>query len=256
MSGLDPRVEGLLAAQAERREVDRIDPEGRLDEAEAYRLQFQGVDRRIAQGERIVGLKTGLTSRAKQETMGVRQPILGHMFASSVVPAGGSIACAELIHPRAEPEIAFRLVEDLPAGAGLSRMRAAAPLALPAIEVVDSRFRDFKFGFADVVADNTSASRVVFGEPVPVAADADLRLVGMNYLVNGEIVATAAGAAILGDPWEALAWLAKRASELGRPLTAGQTVLAGALSDAFAVKPGDAVEVRFDRLGSVGVRFV
>jgi len=253
---LDARVRTLIDAVDQRREIDRIDPEGRLSEEEAYRLQFQGVDYRIAAGDSVIGLKTGLTSRAKQDTMGVRQPILGHILASSVVPEGASVVCGELIHPRAEPEIAFVLDRGLEGPVTAAQACRATALVMPAVEIIDSRFLNFRFGLGDVIADNTSASRVIFGSVSIRPTDADLRLLGMVYSKNGEVVSTAAGAAVLGNPWEALAWLARRASELGRPLQAGQMVLAGALADAVFVNPGDSVRVEFALMGSLSVSFV
>lgn len=254
-AALDRRVALLLAAERERREVDRIDPEGTVGEEEAYRLQFAGVAEKLAQGESIVGFKTGLTSRAKQRTMGVSQPILGHMFASAIVANGATVETGPLIHPRAEPEIAFRLARDLPGTTDVAAAQAATATVMPALEIIDSRYRDFKFGLADVIADNTSAARAILGPETPVATAGELRLVGMAYSKNGEVIATAAGAAILGDPWEALAWLATRAAALGRPLRAGHVVLAGALTDAAFIAPGDVVRVEFDRLGTLDARF-
>jgi 2-oxo-3-hexenedioate decarboxylase len=253
---LDPRIETLLAAEAERREVDRIDPEGALSEDEAYRLQFQAIDHRVAGGDAVIGLKTGLTSRAKQETMGVRQPIFGHILASTVIPEGAPVRCAELIHPRAEPELAFLLDQDLAGPVTAAQACNATALVFPAVEIIDSRFANFRFGMGDVIADNTSAARVIFGSISLLPTDADLRLMGMIYTKNGIIESTAAGAAILGNPWEALAWLARRAWELGRPLKAGQMVLAGALADAVFVNPGDNVRVEFAQLGGLTVSFV
>ena len=255
MSALDPRTAILLAAERERREVERIDPQNQVGEEEAYRLQFEAIADKLARGETIVGLKTGLTSKAKQQTMGVLQPILGHLLASGVVANGGTVDTAPLIHPRAEPEIAFRLARDLDGPTSLAQARAATATVMPALEIIDSRFKDFKFGLADVIADNTSAARVVLGPETPVSGDYELRLVGMVYSKNGEVMATASGAAILGDPWEALAWLATRAAGLGRPLRAGQVVLAGALTDAVFIRPGDSVRVEFDRLGVLDARF-
>ena len=253
---IDARVRILLDAAEQRREVDRIDPEGALTEDEAYALQLQYVDSRVAAGDLVVGLKTGLTSRAKQETMGVRQPILGHVLASSVVPEGAPVVCSELIHPRAEPEIAFVLERGLEGPVTAAQACHATALVFPAVEIIDSRFLNFRFGLGDVIADNTSAARVIFGSASIRPTDADLRLLGMIYSKNGEVQSTAAGAAVLGNPWEALAWLARRAWELGRPLQAGQMVLAGALADAVFVNPGDNVRVEFDRLGSLSVSFV
>jgi 2-oxo-3-hexenedioate decarboxylase len=252
---LDPRVETLLRAEAEHLEVERIDPDGALSEDDAYHLQFQAIDHRIGQGDAVIGLKTGLTSRAKQETMGVHQPIFGHILASTVIPEGAPVSCAELIHPRAEPELAFLLERDLEGPVTAAQACNATALVFPAVEIIDSRFANFRFGLTDVIADNTSAARVIFGSISVRPTDLDLRLIGMVYTKNGLVESTAAGAAILGNPWEALAWLARRASELGRPLKAGHMVLAGALADAVFVKPGDNVRVEFDRLGSLTVAF-
>jgi 2-oxo-3-hexenedioate decarboxylase len=252
---IDSRVRTLLDAMHERREVERIDPEGALSEADAYALQLQYVDTLIAGGDQVVGLKTGLTSRAKQETMGVMQPILGHVMASTVVPEGAPVVCSELIHPRAEPEIAFVLERGLEGPVTAAQACAATALVIPAVEIIDSRFLNFRFGLGDVIADNTSAARVIFGSIGIKPTETDLRLIGMVYSKNGEVQSTAAGAAVLGNPWEALAWLARRASELGRPLQAGQMVLAGALADAVFVNPGDNVRVEFDGLGSLSVSF-
>jgi 2-oxo-3-hexenedioate decarboxylase len=252
---LDPRVETLLKAEAERREIERIDPDGALSEEEAYRLQFAAIDYKVAHGDPVVGLKTGLTSVAKQKTMGVHQPIFGHILASSVVPEGVPVNCAELIHPRAEPELAFLLEDDLAGPVTAAQACHATALVFPAVEIIDSRFANFRFGFGDVIADNTSAARVIFGSVSILPTDQDLRLIGMVYTKNGLVESTAAGAAILGNPWEALAWLARRASDLARPLKAGQMVLAGALADAVFVNPGDNVRVEFDGLGALTVSF-
>ncbi len=253
---LDPRVEALLAAEATRTEIERIDPEGALTEDEAYALQFQLIDHRVAQGDALIGLKTGLTSQAKQKTMGVHEPIFGHLLASTVVPEGEPVHCGPLIHPRAEPELAFLLSDDLEGPVTAAQALYATATVFPAVEIIDSRFANFRFGFGDVIADNTSAARVIFGSVSVLPTELDLRLIGMVYSKNGVVESTAAGAAILGNPWEALAWLARRASQLGRPLRAGQMVLAGALADAVFVNPGDNVRVEFDNLGALGVAFV
>ena len=253
---LDPRVDTLLKAEAQRVEVERIDPDGALSEDEAYGLQFMGIDYKVSQGDVVVGLKTGLTSVAKQKTMGVHQPIFGHIMASTVVPEGVPVNTAELIHPRAEPELAFLLNDDLDGPVTAAQACHATALVFPAVEIIDSRFANFRFGLGDVIADNTSAARVIFGSISIQPTDQDLRLIGMVYTKNGLVESTAAGAAILGNPWEALAWLARRASELGRPLHAGQIVLAGALADAVFVHPGDNVRVEFDGLGALTVSFV
>jgi 2-oxo-3-hexenedioate decarboxylase len=187
--------------------------------------------------------------------MGVDKPIFGHIMASSVVPEGEPVVCGDLIHPRAEPEIAFLLERDLAGPVTAAQACHATALVFPAVEIIDSRFLNFRFGFTDVIADNTSASRVIFGSNSIRPTDADLRLIGMVYSKNGNVESTAAGAAVLNNPWEALAWLARRASALGRPLKAGQMVLAGALADALFVAPGDDVRLEFAGLGSLVVNF-
>jgi 2-oxo-3-hexenedioate decarboxylase len=172
-----------------------------------------------------------------------------------VIPEGVAVNCAELIHPRAEPELAFLLEDDLEGPVTAAQACYATALVFPAVEIIDSRFANFRFGLGDVIADNTSASRVIFGSASIRPTDQDLRLIGMVYTKNGLVESTAAGAAILGNPWEALAWLARRASQLGRPLKAGHMVLAGALADAVFVNPGDNVRVEFDGLGALTVPF-
>ena len=178
---LDARVPTLIQAEADRREIERIDPDSALSEDEAYALQFQCIDYKVARGDVVVGLKTGLTSKAKQATMGVHQPILGHILASSVVPEGGPVRCAELIHPRADPEIAFLLDRDLEGPVTAAQACNATALVFPAVEIIDSRFANFRFGLTDVIADNTSAARVIFGSASIRPTDADLRLIGMIY---------------------------------------------------------------------------
>lgn len=252
---MDPRTALLLAAERGRYAVDRIDPDGLVSEAEAYRLQFEGVADRVSRGDAVIGLKAGLTSRAKQKTMGVDQPILGQMLASGVHRSGASIDLSGLFQPRAEPEIAFRIGRDIDGPVDAREVRSHVAAVMAGVEILDSRYKNYKFGHADVIADNTSAAKSVFGPETPVEAAGDLRLIGMVMSLNDEVVATAAGAAILGDPWESLAWLASRAAALGIPLRAGQLVLAGALTDASPIKAGDRVRVEFDGLPTLEASF-
>ena len=248
-------AERLLAAQANGTAIDRIDPDARLSEDEAYQVQFALVEAKLRQGDSVIGLKTGLTSVAKQQAMGVAQPVLGHLLASSLVQEGEPVSVAGLIHPRAEPELAFVLGRDIEAPVNAVGAREAVESVLPGIEIIDSRFRDFRFGLTDVIADNTSAARVAFGNIRLRPDEIDARLVGMVFSKNGAVESTAAGAALMGDPYEALAWLAGRACQLGRPLRAGQFVLAGALADAVPIAAGDSVTLEFDRLGTLSLRF-
>lgn len=162
-----------------------------------------------------------------------------------------------LIHPKVEPEIAFLLGEDL-VGPGVmaTHVLAATKAIFPALEVLDSRFQGFQFRAADVVADNASSARLTIGGRLIPPTAIDLRLVGAVYEKNGQVVATAAGAAVLGHPAAAVAWMANKLADLGGSLRAGEIILAGALVSAVDVTAGDWVRVSFDGLGSLTLRCV
>jgi 2-oxo-3-hexenedioate decarboxylase len=199
----------------------------------------------------LVGWKLGVTSRAKQAQVGVSDPVFGFLPGAAALDLGEPLVTGELIQPRAEPEIVFRLGQDL-AGEHVTAsdvLAATSGLAV-GIEILDSRFRDYRFTMADVVADNTSAARFVVGTPVPTAG-IDVRLVGVLLEKNGELVATASGAASLGHPAAAVAWLVRRLAAQGEGLAAGEVVLSGGLTAATPVAPGDVVTVTIDRLGTV-----
>ncbi|MDF2976493.1 MAG: 2-oxopent-4-enoate hydratase [Actinomycetospora sp.] len=198
-----------------------------------------------------VGWKLGVTSRAKQAQVGVSDPVFGFLPGAAALDLGAPLRTGELIQPRAEPEIVFVLGRHL-AGEYVTAadvLSATSGLAV-GIEILDSRFRDYRFTMADVVADNTSAARFVVGTPVPVAG-IDVRLVGVLLEKNGELVATASGAASLGHPAAAVAWLVRRLAASGEGLAAGEVVLSGGLTAATPVAPGDVVTVSIDRLGTV-----
>lgn len=199
----------------------------------------------------LVGWKLGVTSRAKQVQVGIDAPVYGFLAAAHQHPAERALDVSALIQPRCEPEIVFVLGRDL---AG-PRVTAADVLAATAgvavgIEVLDSRYRDYRFSIADVVADNTSAGRFVVGAAVPPVA-IDLRLVGVVFERNGEVVATAAGAAVLGHPAEAVAWLVRALAADGAGLRSGDIVLSGGITAAVPATPGDVFGATVDRLGTL-----
>ncbi|WP_028935720.1 2-keto-4-pentenoate hydratase [Pseudonocardia spinosispora] len=245
ISGLATR---LAEAEAGRTAIGRLtDQHPWLDIPAGYRVQRE---LRTAAGP-IAGWKLGVTSRAKQAQVGVSDPIYGFLPAAGALDMGAPLDTSALIQPRCEPEIVFVLGRDL---AG-PRVTAADVLAATSgvavgIEVLDSRFRDYSFTMADVIADNTSASRFVVGAPRPEAG-IDLRLVGVVFEHNGVVVATASGAASLGHPAAAVAWLARQLATEGEGLLAGQIVLSGGLTAAVPVTPGDVVTATIDRLGSI-----
>ncbi|HEU0201705.1 MAG TPA: 2-oxo-3-hexenedioate decarboxylase [Burkholderiaceae bacterium] len=228
-----------------------------LDWEDAYAIQDVIRGRKLARGLRIAGLKAGLTSHAKMKQMGVTTPVFGFMTADYAVPEGGDCKVSELIHPKVEPEIAFVTKSPLKGpGCHIGAVLAATDFVMPGIEVIDSRYRDFKFDLKSVVADNTSAARfVVGGQPMGVEG-IDLRTVGIVLEKNGEPVALGAGAAVLGHPAAAIAMLANHLGARGEEIPAGTLILSGGITEAVAVKAGDAVTLRVQGMGSVGLRFV
>jgi 2-oxo-3-hexenedioate decarboxylase len=213
----------------------------------AYRIQRELIELRLARGERLVGCKLGFTSKAKMAQMGVSEIIVGLLTDAMRVPNGAEVDLGRFIHPRIEPEIAFRLGQDVD-GEIVDCVDAVAP----ALEIIDSRYQDFRFSLPDVIADNTSAAAFVLGEwqPMTDVADRDVRLV-----VDGTDVETGSTAAILGHPLRALEELVGLAGKYDIPLRAGDVILAGA---ATAAVPFGAVtvEARVMGLGSASVRGV
>jgi 2-oxo-3-hexenedioate decarboxylase len=199
----------------------------------------------------LVGWKLGVTSRAKQAQVGVHEPIRGFLAAEHVLDLGEPLRTEQHIQPRCEPEIVLIM------GAGVSGPHVTAADVLAAtsavavgIEVLDSRYEGYRFTMPDVVADNASAARFAVGSPTPVTG-IDLRLVGVVFEHNGEVVATASGAASLGHPAAAVAWLARSLAAGGEGLNAGDVILSGGLTAAVPVSPGDVVVATIDRLGSL-----
>lgn len=228
-----------------------------LTVADAYRIQLINIDRRLRTGRRIVGQKVGLTSQAMQRMMGVDQPDFGHLLDDMVLRDGEDCPAGELIAPRVEPEIAFVLARDL-RGPGVTRANviAATAYVVPSIEIIDSRIAGWKIGLADTIADNASSARIVLGETRTAANSCDLSRVEMALEKNGQLVQTGTGAATLGHPAAAVAWLANQLAEFGQALEAGGLVMPGALCRAIDVGRGDVVTATFDRLGAVTVRFI
>lgn len=228
-----------------------------LSIAHAYQIQLAAVRTRLGEGRRVVGKKIGLTSKAMQELLGVHEPDYGHLFDDMVVLNGQPIAVNKLLQPRCEGEIAFLLERDLRGpGVTIADVLAATNAVIPALEIVDSRIRDWKIKIQDTIADNAASARVVLGDKLTPVHDLDLRLVGMVLMKNGYIAATGAGAAVLGHPAASVAWLANKLHEFDITLKAGEIVLSGSLTTAPPVAAGDHFRADFDRLGSVSACFV
>jgi 2-oxo-3-hexenedioate decarboxylase len=251
-------AEHLEACQLDVHDTLKVtDEHPHMDWDDAYAIQAEILRRKLARGRRLAGLKCGLTSHAKMGQMGVSTPVFGFMTDDYAVPDGGECRMSELIHPKVEPEIAFVTCRALRGpGCHIGHVLAATDFIIPGIEVIDSRYRDFKFDLKSVVADNTSAARfVIGGQPLSVAG-VDLRTIGIVMEKNGEPVAFGAGAAVLGHPAAAIAMLANHLGARGEELPAGTLVLSGGITEAVSVRAGDNVSLRVQGLGSTGLRFV
>jgi 2-oxopent-4-enoate/cis-2-oxohex-4-enoate hydratase len=223
---------------------------------DAYAIQQQLLSRRLAGGARVVGKKVGVTSRAVMNMLEVFQPDFGYLLDDMLYNDGDSIPRDSLIQPRAEGEIAFVLKHDLN-GPGISAadVLRATDFVMPCFEIVDSRIRDWKIRIQDTVADNASCGVFVLGNGAADPRKLDLATCGMVLEKNGEIVATGAGAAALGNPVNAVAWLANTMGRLGVPLRAGEVILSGALAAMFPAAAGDHFRVTIGGLGTCGLRF-
>jgi 2-keto-4-pentenoate hydratase len=227
-----------------------------LDVGLAYQVQAENVRLALGEGGRIVGRKVGLTSAAVQRQLGVGEPDFGTLRADMCVGDGEEIAWRRLMQPKVEAEIALVLRRDLAEpGVTFAEAVAAVDFALPAIEVVGSRIEGWNIKLVDTIADNASSSVVVLGGAPRKLGDFDPRLCGMVIERGGEPVSLGAGAACLGHPILALAWLASKMVEVGAPLRAGDLVMTGALGPMVTVTPGDVFEARISGLGSVRAVF-
>lgn len=220
-----------------------------LDPAAAYAIQRLSVERRLGRGERRIGVKMGLTSRAKMRQVGVAEVIWGRLTDAMRIEEGMELPLAGRIHPRVEPEIAFLLKKPLAGRVSPAEALAAVEAVAPAMEVIDSRYRDFRFNLADVVADNASSSGVVLGAPRP--AGTDVANLGMVVRIDGRPVQVGSSAAILGHPLRALVAAARLVAEAGEALAPGDIVLAGAATEAVPLRAGQHVRTDIQGLGSL-----
>ncbi len=211
---------------------------------DAYDIQWTARAAKEKRGNKIVGMKMGLTSQAKMKQMGVENPCYGYLADYFAYGDGASIKIDELIHPKVEAEIAFVLKDDLSGpGCHIGDVLAATDFVMPAVEIIDSRYKDFKFDLKSVIADNSSSSRYVTGGKSADVKDVDLKTLGVVMEINGEVVQLGAGAAVLGHPATSIAMLANMMSNRGEVLKAGTYILSGAITAAVGVKIGDNVTI-------------
>lgn len=225
-----------------------------LGMADGYAIQTHLVSRLLADGESIIGYKLGLTSAPMQRLLGVDSPDFGPVFASTVYRDGATLPVDAFIAPRMEAEIGVVLGEELsgPHCTPAKALQATRGL-VAALEIVDSRIRDWKIKLADTVADLASNGAIALSSLVVPVDGLDPRLIGMVFSRNGEVIATGAGAAALGDPLAAVAWLANTLAPMGVTLPAGSVIMTGALHAMVPVAPGDVFRADFDRLGPITI---
>ncbi len=222
-----------------------------LSLVDAYAIQSLLVHRRLQRGERRIGMKMGLTSRAKMAQVGVHEMSWGRLTDAMLLEEGGELVCDAYIHPRLEPELAFLIGRPLSGKVTAAQAMAAVDGVAPAMELIDSRYKDFQFTLNDVVADNSSASGLVvgaWGSPTQ-----DLSNLGVVLEVNGRVIETASTAAILGHPVRALVAAARLAAEAGETLQPGDIILSGGLTAAHTLSPGETVRATLQNLGFVSI---
>ena len=226
------------------------------DVAAAYAIQQANTDHWLRAGRRLVGRKIGLTAKAVQKQLGVDEPDFGMLFADMALGDGEEVGLSRVMQPKVEAEVALVLAHDLTApDCSVAEVISATAYALPAIEIVGSRIRNWDIRLVDTIADNASSGLFVLGaEPKPLQG-LDLRLAGMCMELRGEPVSLGAGAACLGNPLNAAVWLARKMVAVGQPLKAGDVIMTGALGPMVAVAPGDVIDVRIGGLGSVRAVF-
>ncbi len=257
---LDPQdvADELLAGERERREIPQFSkqyPVEEFDLATAYRAQKLFVAAKLSAGHRFVGYKLGLTSRNKQQAMGVDAPLYGRVTSGMLAPFGEPVRLDRFIHPRVESEIAFLLARDVEPPATVTSVLAATEVVFGAVDVLDSRYEGFSFSLEDVVADNASAGAFYLGPQARRVDELeDLRLIGCVVRVDGQVTMTAAGAAVMGHPAASVAWLADQLAAEGETLKAGQLVFSGGVTAPVPVVAGGSVTFEFDGLGTIEVQ--
>ncbi|GAA6142763.1 2-oxo-3-hexenedioate decarboxylase [Hydrogenophaga sp. 5NK40-0174] len=255
---IDKLAEHLENAELQAFDVTKItDDHPDMDWEDAYAIQDVIRHRKEGRGNKTVGLKCGLTSFAKMKQMGVEVPCFGFVSDYMSCAEGSEIKTSELIHPKVEAEICIVTKAPLKGpGCHVGAVMAAIDFVIPGVEIIDSRYRDFKFDLKSVIADNTSASRFVVGGRPRNVEELDLRTLGVVLEKNGQIMDMATGAAVMGHPAAAVAELANHLGKRGQEIPAGTFIMTGGVTAAIAVEAGDSVNVRFQDLGSVSMRFV
>jgi 2-keto-4-pentenoate hydratase len=247
----------LLRAERKRapiQQLSQIYPA--LTPSQSYAIQAAWLQLKQAEGARVIGHKIGLTSKAMQQQLGVDQPDYGYLLDTMAVASGSTLTASDFIQARIEPEIAFWLARDVRGpGVTAEQVLAATRGVSAALELVDSRIANWRITLVDTIADNASSARMIVSENVVALEMFNLAEIATVLSRNGEQVGSGTGAAVLGHPAAAVAWLANKLAEFDVALLAGQVVLPGAMCAAVSIAPGDTFQAAFTGLGDVSVSF-
>jgi len=216
---------------------------------DAYEIQRLSINRRLDRGEKITGFKLGFTSRAKMEQMGVHDLIWGILTDEMELKPQEEVDLDRWIHPRAEPEIAFRISKNIEESIGLKEIHKYVDAMAPALEIIDSRYENFKFSLEDVVADNCSSTGYVIGDWIDL--NTDISDLDIDLRINKEVVQSGKTSAILNNPLQSLVELSRLASKAGLKIEKGQVVLAGAATAAVYLEKNQQVEAQVEELGNI-----
>lgn len=256
MSAIDQHAHDLFGALRNGRTIAPLRDSINNDIPTAYAIQDKVVALRLADGERIVGKKIGLTSPAVQAQLGVDQPDYGVLFDNMDMTGKGPIPMELLMQPKVEGELAFILGKDLSdPDVDLATLKSAIVAVQPAIEIVGSRVEKWNIKISDTIADNASGSHYVLGTESKPLAEVSTASIEMTLLKNGALASEGNGNACMGDPLNAALWLAQTMAQMGRPLLKGEILLSGALGPMVAVERGDAFELRLNGFSSTMVSF-
>lgn len=257
---IETLADRLIAAEERREPVEvlTIDHPD-LTVTDGYRVQFAIAAKKVARGDRIVGKKIGLTSRANQEVFGVHEPVCGQLMGEGVYMEGTPVDTASLIQPIIECEITFVMGRRIEGpGVTVPQVLRGTEGIMPSLELGDSRMRDWigRAKVADILADSCGTAGIIVGGELRSVKNFDMRYTGMVVEKNGDIIATGAAGAVMGNPAQSVAWLANKLAEFDLAIEEGDVVLAGALTGAVRMAPGDVLKATFGGgLGPVGVSF-
>lgn len=230
-------------------EISQLSLTNSFDLEDAYNIQKLSIDKRLERGEKLIGYKLGFTSKAKMEQMGLNDVIWGRLTDAMTIPNEGVLNSNQFIHPRAEPEIAFRVSKRIDQILTSKNVNDYFDVVAPAIEIIDSRYKSFKFSLEDVIADNCSSSAYIIGKWH--GADTPVNYLSISLVINDIAVQEGNSNAILGNPVDSIIEMSKMAFQYNEPIEVGRIILAGAATPAEYIHKGDKIEAHFENLGSV-----